>query len=504
MKGLFMMAMSCFLYSSSLYSACVKGNCKIGHGTYLYGDGSKYIGQFNRGIPDGKGRLIMVKGDVYEGDFNNGKRQGEGKYFFASGNIYMGQFEQDKIEGKGKMEYANHSIYQGHWKNNKPHGQGTYIDNRGTRINGEWKEGKLIKAPENNFSPEISRVTKVKYKDCNKNYCHKESGKFTYGDGSYYIGDFLNGEPYGKGTCYYINGDIYAGGWKNHGPDGEGIITFTSGRRYSAIWLGGKPVKQVFNTPIVEGQVFNAKRNVADGVTEMYALVIGISSYNHMPALKYPDDDAYQLYAFLKSPEGGALPENHITLLVDEVATKENIRTSMKNVFGKADKDDVVVMYYSGHGLEGRFLPIDFDGYNNSLSHREIYDLLANSAAKNKLLIADACYSGSLSEEKGTYYNSLENFYHKLHGSEGGTAVMMSSKAEEKSLEYSGLRQGVFSHFLLQGMKGRADTNKDSIVSISELFNYISINVKAYTDNRQSPTMAGVYDKNMPVSMIRR
>jgi hypothetical protein len=496
---------------TQISASCLKGNCKVGNGTYQFKDGSKYTGQFYKGLPHGRGEMVMSIGDRYEGSFKLGKKHGEGKYLFSSGNKYQGQFEYDKISGKGRMDYANNKIYKGQWKNNKPHGRGTLITTDRKHIEGLWRSGKLVKRWKTSTSPipeSNSSSTRVKvnaaYKNCNKDYCHNEKGKFTYGDGSYYIGEFLKGSPEGKGTCYYINGDIYEGGWRNHGPNGEGVITFTSGRRYSAIWESGKPVKQMFDKPVIEDKEYNRKRNEGDGVTDMYALVIGISSYDHMPTLKYPDDDAYQLYAFLKSPEGGALPENHITLLVDEVATRENIRTSMKTVFGKADKDDVVIMYYSGHGLQGRFLPIDFDGYKNSLSHREIYDLLGNSAAKNKVLIADACYSGSLSDSKGTFYNSLENFYSKMGDSEGGTAIMMSSKAEEQSLEYSGLRQGVFSHFLLKGMKGHADYNGDTIVSITELFRFISDGVKSYTNNRQSPTISGNFDQHMPIAMIRK
>ena len=47
-----------------------------------------------------------------------------------------------------------------------------------------------------------------------------------------------------------------------------------------------------------------------------------MASYKHMPALQYTDDDAYRMYAFLKSPEGGALKDEQIKILVDDAATK--------------------------------------------------------------------------------------------------------------------------------------------------------------------------------------
>ena len=81
--------------------------------------------------------------------------------------------------------------------------------------------------------------------------------------------------------------------------------------------------------------------------------------------------------------------------------------------------------------------------------------------------------------------------------------MIMSSKADETSLESSGLRQGVFSHFLIRGLKGEADTNKDKVVSVGELFEYINDKVREYTGNRQSPVIKGTYDPKMPVAVGR-
>ena len=79
----------------------------------------------------------------------------------------------------------------------------------------------------------------------------------------------------------------------------------------------------------------------------------------------------------------------------------------------------------------------------------------------------------------------------------------MSSKGEETSLESSGLRQGVFSHFLIRGLKGEADLNSDKVISVQELYDYIYNNVRAYTGNRQSPVIKGTYDPQMPVAGVR-
>ena len=80
---------------------------------------------------------------------------------------------------------------------------------------------------------------------------------------------------------------------------------------------------------------------------------------------------------------------------------------------------------------------------------------------------------------------------------------MMSSKGKEYSLEDGGLRQGIFSHYLIKGLRGEADKNSNKTITIRELFDYVSKGVKEYTVGAQTPLIAGDYDENMPVGFLR-
>ena len=80
----------------------------------------------------------------------------------------------------------------------------------------------------------------------------------------------------------------------------------------------------------------------------------------------------------------------------------------------------------------------------------------------------------------------------------------MSSKSKETSLESSGLRQGVFSHFFIRALKGEADQDGNREITVKELFDYVKLNVRTYTRNRQSPILRGDYDPNLPVAFKRR
>ncbi|MEN0005539.1 MAG: caspase family protein, partial [Bacteroidota bacterium] len=135
----------------------------------------------------------------------------------------------------------------------------------------------------------------------------------------------------------------------------------------------------------------------------------------------------------------------------------------------------------------------------------EIKNLLQVSKAKHKLVVADACHSGSLLAMRSgsSVTNTLLKYYKAFEDSRGGTALLMSSKGEEFSLEDGGLRSGIFSHFLVRGLKGEADKDQNKIVTIKELYSFVHQNVRLYTGNLQTPTLTGIFDDRMPVSAIR-
>lgn len=537
-----------FILPNTVQANCIKGNCQNGHGTYVFKSGSKYEGNFRDGKLHGKGIFYFTSGNKYMGDWVNQYREGEGKMIFKEGHEYTGGFQKNKFYGTGTMKYANGDEYQGNWDNDQPNGTGTFRKDNGDWYEGEFENGKYQGEGTMNYADGYKYVGRWKKgkkhgngtlyhpdgttelgewvngtrlqeeeditwiadnaaqeieaysRDCNTIYCQDGTGSYKYGDGSRYVGTFLDGAPEGRGTIYYTNGDQYEGGWSQHAPHGEGVMTYSTGRVVGAMWEYGKPEKilEADETAIAETQV---EKDVDEQV-KIWAVVVGVARYAHMPTLKYTDDDAYQIFAFLKSPEGGALPDNQIKVLIDEDATRANILTAMRNVMLKADENDVVMFYFSGHGLEGSFLPVDYDGYANRVKHEEIKSYLAQSKAKHKLVLADACHSGSLLAMKKPML-ALNKYYKAFEDSKGGTALMMSSKSEEYSLEDGGLRSGIFSYYLRKGLKGLADQDQDKIVTVSELFDYVYSNVQSYTGNIQTPTLSGNYDMRMPVAVIR-
>jgi hypothetical protein len=512
-------------------------NYREGNGKIKYANGDEYKGAFLHSKIEGQGHMVYALGGNYNGEWKNNLPEGKGVYTYANGEKYEGQLYQGKRDGYGKYYYEDQSYYEGQWKENERDGQGVLVSMDGKRSNGIWKDDQFIEnnneafiasaRPQtvtsspgtvrlnsnttppsritSNSSPNASStpgttIGTVPLKNCNESVCNDEIGVYQYKDGSKYVGPFKNGNPYGKGIVYYANGDRYEGDWDDVAPDGQGIMYFTSGRIYAAIWDKGRPIKQLENRMVLPSHQSNQDKNEE---VKIWAVVIGVARYDHMPVLKYADDDAYQIYAFLKSPEGGALPDNQIKVLIDEDATRANIISSIQEIFGKADENDEVILYYSGHGVNGAFLPIDFDGYNNKLYHDEISELLESSHARHKLCLIDACYAGGMMDPKADFSSSLNKYYSILNKEQGGAAFILSCKNREVSLEDGGLRQGIFSHYLIRGLKGEADLNRDKIVTVQELFNFINSQVKTYTGNAQNPLIEGKYNPNMPVASVR-
>mgnify|MGYP002397424274 CR=1 FL=1 len=455
---------------------CVKGDCQNGYGTFHYANGNRYIGEFKDGCPHGQGILYCANGNKYLGHWEKNWRQGEGRYVFNEGHEYLGQFHRNQFHGKGTMRYANGDSYEGAWAQNLPNGHGTYAFRSGDRYEGQFADGRF-----------------------------SGGGTMYYRDGSRFTGRWRSSKKHGPGTFYDAKGTPRHGEW----ADGRALNASGNFRTDEEVFIIENVEEEA---PDVAGRHDAAPALVTAAPVRIWAVVVGIAAYEHLPSLRYTDDDAYLFYAFLKSPEGGALPDGQVKVLIDEAATRENVLAAMRNTLLKAGENDVVVFYFSGHGVEGAFIPADFDGYNYRLYHDEIRGILEQSKARHKIVLGDACHAGTLSATdksdllatRAPVNQMLERYYKAFENSTGGMALFLSSKGAEVSLEDAGLRSGVFSYFLIRGLKGEADADGDKIVTIEELFTFVRTKVRAYTAGAQTPVLKGNFDHKMPVGAVRK
>ncbi|MGH9555573.1 MAG: caspase family protein [Terriglobales bacterium] len=251
----------------------------------------------------------------------------------------------------------------------------------------------------------------------------------------------------------------------------------------------------------------------------MYAVVVGVSRYKYGGAglknLRFADRDAQAFRDFLVSPEGGSfLPEN-VRFLVNEEATAENLRSALFTFLTKPRAQDVVVLYFAGHGApdpnDRRNLylltydtrPDDMGG--TGFPMWQLQDVFSRILkAKRVVTFTDSCHSFGISGERLTplRQNNLVNQYLARYAAEGDRAVITASDISQLSYEseqWDG-GHGVFTHFLLRGLRGDADQNKDGTVTAGELFPYVRQQVGTATQQEQTPVALPGLAQGLPLS----
>ncbi|MCM1291475.1 MAG: caspase family protein [Prevotella sp.] len=175
-------------------------------------------------------------------------------------------------------------------------------------------------------------------------------------------------------------------------------------------------------------------------------------------------------------------------LLLDKQATSSNIIKEMEKLYSKAGAEDEVIFYFSGHGYPGGFV-----AYDGSLPYSKVRAAMSKGKSKHKMIFADACFSGKIRENKKS--SSTEDNDAK----KADVMLFLSSRGNEKSYERWGMKNGMYTTYLSQGLKGSADTNHDRIITAKELFDYVNKNVSTVSRGKQHPVMWGKFSDNMPI-----
>lgn len=128
-----------------------------------------------------------------------------------------------------------------------------------------------------------------------------------------------------------------------------------------------------------------------------HALVIGNNNYPKLTSLNTAENDARVVADILENKYGF-----NTTLLLN--ADRYSMLSALNTLREQLTEDDNLLIYYAGHGeldqvnLRGYWLPVDSeaDSSANWISNVAITDILNVMAAKHILIVADSCYSGSM------------------------------------------------------------------------------------------------------------
>jgi uncharacterized caspase-like protein len=255
-----------------------------------------------------------------------------------------------------------------------------------------------------------------------------------------------------------------------------------------------------------------AQKVAAPRIDERWAVVVGIGQYESeaIPDLEFAGADADAVYRFLTSAPAGPFPEDHVLFLKDDEATGAAMREALFVFLQQADWNDLVVIYYAGHGAPDPARPdnlylLPFDARLPSLAATgfPMWDvktaLRRQIAAERVIVIADACHAAGTQE--GLFEeNPIAGGFSELF-TPSRRLIMTAADTNELSFEdarWGG--HGVFTHFLLQGLQGDGDENGNGIVTFTEAFDYVSRRVSEATDGRQNPQKAGLGD--IPLAVV--
>ena len=243
----------------------------------------------------------------------------------------------------------------------------------------------------------------------------------------------------------------------------------------------------------------------------MYAVIIGIGEYEDQRLnLQYTVNDAKGLYNLLTDPAYGGVPKENIKLLLDEQATDRQIKGAIgKWLSRRAKEEDTVIIYYSGHGApEGEetywvTYNADIDDlYTTALNNNEIFDMLSRVRAKRMITFLDSCYSEATTKRKDrTRSAPIEIPWEKFSGE--GRVTISASNGTQLSLELAEFEHGVFTYYLLEGLKGEADSNQDAVVEVDEIWDYVNNKVTERArleGNPQTPVIQGSHSTGIPLT----
>ena len=225
-------------------------------------------------------------------------------------------------------------------------------------------------------------------------------------------------------------------------------------------------------------------------MSKRYAIIVGVTEYkdNGLKKLDFTKNDAIRLSEILRDKADFLTEDIHLFVegdMTNGINAKPphyaDILSTLRSVCSQATDDDIILFFFSGHGLEISDQPylLAYDSRLNvvdetSLNVNDINKKLEDSKARFVIRFFDACRD-PYAFSKGV--SKMGSIFSKAILKEAtGWATIASCSSGESSFESSDFKQGVFSHYLCNGLEGSA-ANDHGIVTLGELLKYVRTSV---------------------------
>lgn len=228
-----------------------------------------------------------------------------------------------------------------------------------------------------------------------------------------------------------------------------------------------------------------------------YALIIGNTEYTDpsLAQLTAPGKDAEDFARVLTDQEICAFDEVNVLLNESEAM----IREAIDGLFYQKKPDDLIVLYFSGHGVRDEYGVLYLAVKNTNRSRLRstavksdyIRESMDQSRSKRQVLILDCCNSGAFAHGTKAATGGSIGTASAFEGTGYGRIVLTASDATQFAWEggkvIGDTDNSLFTHFLVEGLKGEADVDGDGRITVDELYDYAYEKVRFATP-KQTPS----------------
>jgi hypothetical protein len=242
-------------------------------------------------------------------------------------------------------------------------------------------------------------------------------------------------------------------------------------------------------------------KDVRGQMRKTLALVVGISHYQdavNLPPLPFAGSDARTLSATLTATTATGLAPRQVTTLVGEDATLQSLERAVAELSARARPGDQTLVYFAGYGVRGA------DGVARVLLNQpdgavevplpQLGELLAQIPGE-LLVILDCGFDGQgRSVARGAEVPAERDLDATSLAAASGGAALLAARPGDGHLAPEHLGMGLFSHHLIQGLKGPADLDNNGEITPQELLSYVTqrtVAEAAYDGESQRPILAG-------------
>lgn len=213
-----------------------------------------------------------------------------------------------------------------------------------------------------------------------------------------------------------------------------------------------------------------------------YALIVANTEYldPSLSKLTAPGKDAKDFAAILRDKEICAFDE--VLPLINE--PEHVIRGAIDDLFNQKRSDDLLVLYFSGHGIRDEVGSLYLAVHNTihtrlrstAIKSDYIRDVMDQSISDRQVLILDCCNSGAFAHGTKAATGSSVGTRSAFEGTGYGRVVLTASDATQLAWEGNQIigetENSLFTHFLIQGLKGEADRDQDGKITVDDLYVY--------------------------------